>query len=182
VLFNDGWRLIRNDPQGASGLSYEEAKPWILPTGNALIADPARRYARPVGNVGQGVSYAASDFDDGAWRPVTLPHDYAVEGPFTNTGDRRDLSFITAGVVDAQGRLVPNADNTIRFAVSGPGELVATDNGNPMDRTVFVSPERDAFSGLALAIVRAEPGRAGGITVTATSRGPAGAEIVIAAE
>jgi beta-galactosidase len=77
---------------------------------------------------------------------------------------------------------VPTGDNAIRFAVEGPSELVATDNGNPMDRTGFGSPERNAFSGLALAIVRAEPGRPGEIAVTAIADGLTEARIVISAE
>jgi beta-galactosidase len=27
-----------------------------------------------------------SDFDDSAWKRVGLPHDWAIEGPFTSTG------------------------------------------------------------------------------------------------
>ncbi|ANH81488.1 beta-galactosidase [Niabella ginsenosidivorans] len=66
-----------------------------------------------------------------------------------------DLSFITAAVTDHKGTLVPDADNSIRFSISGPGEIVATDNGNPADMTSFSSGERNAFSGKALVIVRA---------------------------
>ena len=64
----------------------------------------------------------------------------------------------------------------------GPGEIVATDNGDAMDRQVFSSTERDAFSGLTLAIVRAEPGKSGDITVTATSSGLTKAEVAITAK
>jgi beta-galactosidase len=96
-------------------------------------------------------------------------------------GDGRDLSFVTATVVDEQGRKVPNGTNPVTFAVSGSGAVLATDNGNPMDRTVFSSPQRDAFSGLALAIVRAEPGQSGELTVSATSPGLTATETVITA-
>jgi beta-galactosidase len=100
----------------------------------------------------------------------------------TITGDGRDVSFIKPTVVDSEGRMVPRASNLIRFSVTGPGEIVATDNGDPMDRNVFSSPERNAFSGLALAIVRAQPNQSGVITVTATSQGLTQAETAITAQ
>ena len=62
-------------------------KPWILPTGNALIKDPARRFVRPAGNPGSDVAYVRADFDDRSWRRVNLPHDWAIEGPFLVEGD-----------------------------------------------------------------------------------------------
>src|SRR5688572_1116985 len=57
-------------------------KPWILPTGNAFIKDPARRFARPAGSWGDTVAYVQKDYDDSSWRKLNLPHDWAIEGPF----------------------------------------------------------------------------------------------------
>ncbi|KAL2162563.1 hypothetical protein VTH06DRAFT_7477 [Thermothelomyces fergusii] len=96
-------------------------------------------------------------------------------------GDGRDLSFVTVAVVDENGDTVPEADNAITFSVSGPGRIVATDNGDPADMTEFPSLTRKAFSGLALAIVRADKGASGDITVTASAEGLATAEVVIRA-
>jgi beta-galactosidase len=96
-------------------------------------------------------------------------------------GDGRDLAFVTVAVVDADGATVPYADHAVTFAVAGPGELVATDNGKPTDLVAFPSPTRDAFGGLALAIIRAVPGSTGEITVTATSEGLSEAQLVIEA-
>ena len=62
-------------------------KPWILPTGNAFIKDPIRRHARPEGDPGAEVSYVQAGFDDSTWRQVDLPHDWAIAGPFLETGD-----------------------------------------------------------------------------------------------
>ncbi len=59
-------------------------KPWILPTGNPFIKDASRRYPRPEGNPGGDVAYVQSDFDDSHWQSVHLPHDWAIEGPFTS--------------------------------------------------------------------------------------------------
>jgi beta-galactosidase len=71
--------------------------------------------------------------------------------------------------------------NQIHFEVSGPGEIVATDNGDPTDMTAFGSQDRKAFNGLALAIVRAKRGLSGKIIVTAKSDGLAEAHTVILA-
>ena len=89
------------------------------------------------------------------------------------------LSFITLRVVDNNGVLAPEADNQITFDISGPGEIVATDNGDPADLTAFPSKERKAFKGLALVIVRAKAGMPGAITVTANSNSLTPAQVVI---
>jgi beta-galactosidase len=96
-------------------------------------------------------------------------------------GDGYDLSFVTVAVVDGNGDTVPRADNAITFSVEGPGMIVSTDNGNPADFTVFPSPTRKAFSGLALAVVRAKKGASGQITVTASASGLGAAKVVLQA-
>jgi beta-galactosidase len=85
------------------------------------------------------------------------------------TADGSDLSFITVTVVDRQGITVPQGDNAITFSVSAPGEIVATDNGDPADLTTFSSKERKAFHGLVLVIVKARG--PGPITVTVMTDG-----------
>ncbi len=65
-------------------------KPWILPSGNAFVADPARRAQRPTVDPAALLPapppLLAAGFDDRDWRAVTLPHDWAIEGPFLATG------------------------------------------------------------------------------------------------
>lgn len=85
--------------------------------------------------------------------------------------DGRDLAFVTVRVTDADGRLAPRAKHPLRFSLEGPGEIVATDNGDPTDLTAFPSHERRAFNGLALVIVRARPGATGKLHLTATGAG-----------
>lgn len=85
--------------------------------------------------------------------------------------DGKDLSFITVKVADRNGLVVPVANNLISFSIEGPGEIVATDNGDPSDLVFFGSKERSAFSGLALAIVRSINGQKGNLRVTAKSEG-----------
>ncbi|MFA9370165.1 MAG: beta-galactosidase GalB [Labilibaculum antarcticum] len=86
-------------------------------------------------------------------------------------GDGKDLSFITVSVCDQEGLVVPRSNNLIKFSIEGPGEIVATDNGDPSDLEIFSSHERKAFNGLALVIVKAKQGEHGIIKVMAESEG-----------
>jgi len=92
--------------------------------------------------------------------------------------DGRDLSFVEIHVVDAQGVIVPNANNAITFSVSGPGTLVGVDNGDPTNHESFKGTSHTAFSGKALAIVQST-GTAGSITLKATSGSLTAATAVI---
>jgi beta-galactosidase len=96
--------------------------------------------------------------------------------------DGKDLSFVSLAVADDAGQLVPRAMNPIHFAVEGPGEIVATDNGDPTDMTAFPSHDRQAFNGLALVIIRAKGNEKGPIIVRATSDGLEGTACTIAAK
>ncbi|AEO71826.1 glycoside hydrolase family 2 protein [Thermothielavioides terrestris NRRL 8126] len=94
-------------------------------------------------------------------------------------GDGKDLAYVSVAVVDANGTVVPRASNEVTFSVSGPGQLVATDNGDPTDYTAFPSAARKAFSGLAMGIVRAQKGQTGQVTVTAKADGLAQGQVTI---
>ena len=96
--------------------------------------------------------------------------------------DGEDLSFVTLTVEDKHGLMVPRADNTIHFEISGPGEIVATDNGDPTDLVSFPSHDRKAFNGLCLAIVRPKAGQTGTIKLTATADNLKTAKVSIEAE
>jgi beta-galactosidase len=82
--------------------------------------------------------------------------------------DRRDVAHVTVQILDAQGSLVPVADNEVTFEVKGAGRIIGLDNGNPISHEAFQGDHRKAFNGLCLAIVQsaAEPGR---IQLIATS-------------
>ncbi|MDP3682667.1 MAG: glycoside hydrolase family 2, partial [Ignavibacteria bacterium] len=70
------------------------------------------------------------------------------------TADGNDLFFITVNVVDEKGILVPNADNLVKFEVSGPATIIGTDNGHQTDMEVLTSPKRKAFNGKCLVVVK----------------------------
>lgn len=45
--------------------------------------------------------------------------------------DGQDVSVIAVQVEDAQARIVPEADNEIRFSIRGPGKIIGVGNGDP---------------------------------------------------
>ena len=77
------------------------------------------------------------------------------------------------------GTLVPNADNLIRFTIEGNGGLAAVDNGNPASVESFQAPQRKAFSGMALVVVRSRRGEPGAIQVKAEAQGLVAARTTI---
>jgi len=89
----------------------------------------------------------------------------------TITANGLDLSFVTVTIVDKDNVLVPRSKNRVRFSIDGPGEIIATDNGDPTSFESFQSKERNAFNGLCLAIIRAKPGQPGTITLKVESDG-----------
>ena len=91
--------------------------------------------------------------------------------------DGEDISVITVQVGDAQGRMVPTADNLISFELTGPGKIIGVGNGDPSSHEPdqFI-PDRDTpsplwrrslFNGLAQVIVQSTKD-AGEIKLTAT--------------
>lgn len=91
--------------------------------------------------------------------------------------DGRDLSFVTVRVTDKNGLTAPRAKNPVKFTIQGPGEIIATDNGDPTNFVPFPSPEREAFNGLCLVIVRGKPGQSGMIKLQAESASLQGASV-----
>lgn len=92
-----------------------------------------------------------------------------------------DLAFVTVKVVDKEGLTVPHSHPLIKFEVEGPGEIVATDNGDATSFVPFQSHEREAFNGMALVIVKAKKGATGNFKVKAISNDLISGEIRIQA-
>ena len=91
--------------------------------------------------------------------------------------DNSDVALVQVQVVDAEGAVVPTASHSVTFAVTGPGKLIGTGNGDPACLVNDKSPTRPVFHGLVLAIVQGtlQPGT---ITVTATCAGLPGTQTV----
>ena len=94
----------------------------------------------------------------------------------TIDADPRDVAHVKFEIVDANGIVVPTADNRVRFNVTG-GSIVAIDNANLSDHDPYRADNRRAFNGRGLLIVRAT--RPGIITVAASAQGLKAAEIAI---
>lgn len=82
-----------------------------------------------------------------------------------------DLAFVSVKVQDNNGLTVPRSHPLIKFEIEGPGEIVATDNGDPTSFTPFQSHQREAFNGMALVIVKAKKGAEGSFRVKANGNG-----------
>ena len=92
--------------------------------------------------------------------------------------DPSDVAHVTAEILDAEGNIVPLADNLVKFEVSG-GKLVGVESGNMADLSSVLASERKAYSGKCLAIVGAS--KAGSVMVKATSDGLEASEITFIA-
>jgi beta-galactosidase len=93
--------------------------------------------------------------------------------------DGQDVSIITAAVVDAQGRVVPDAANLLKFDIQG-GEIIGVGNGNPASAESDKAPMRHVFHGLAQVIVQS--GQPGEIRLSALSDGLKSAVLEISAK
>jgi beta-galactosidase len=80
----------------------------------------------------------------------------------------RDHCYVTVTVADKAGLLVPRSKNHINFEVTGPAEIIATDNGDATSFEPFQANDHSAYNGLCLAIVRTT-GEPGTVVVKATS-------------
>ena len=92
------------------------------------------------------------------------------------TADGRDLSFVEVDIVDAQGVVVPQANNSVSFTISGPGTLVGLDAGDATNHDSYKGTSHAAFSGKLMAIVRSTT-TAGSITLNATSGSLTGSSV-----
>jgi beta-galactosidase len=99
----------------------------------------------------------------------------------TINADGKDLCYVTASITDKNGLLIPRAKDRVIFSVTGPAQVIATDNGDATSFEPFQSPAHSAFNGLCLAIIRST-GEPGTIRVKAGSPNLVTSEIKIGAK
>ena len=80
-----------------------------------------------------------------------------------------DLVYITCDVLDKNGTLCPNADNSVVFTVMG-GTIIGTDNGHGANVEKLSGSTHAAFSGKCLCVVKHD-GASGAMKITATANG-----------
>jgi len=86
------------------------------------------------------------------------------------TPDWNDVRYVTATLVDANGTRIPDSTTVVHFAATGPGTVIAVDNGDMFDHDPFQASKRKLYDGNAIAILRVT-GSEGHIKVTATTEG-----------
>lgn len=99
----------------------------------------------------------------------------------TLQADGEDLSFVTVEALDAQGRFQPNATAEVKFAISGPGKIIAVGNGDGRSTEAYQGDHRALFQGRALVVVRTTR-TAGGIRLSASAPGMTSSEVSIRTE
>ena len=66
----------------------------------------------------------------------------------------RELTYVQAVVVDKDGNRCPWAENQIFFSADGGAKVIATDNGCQTSMERFTAPQRKAFFGRCIAVVK----------------------------
>jgi beta-galactosidase len=119
-----------------------------------------------------------------AGEPYSIKLDYMMEEFVGNSemppymADGKDVVVIKASVIDAEGNVVPVADNMITFSVEGDQKIIGVGNGNIASHELNKTNFRKAYNGLCAIIVQTST-TAGDFTVTASSPGLVSGEIVV---
>ncbi len=114
-----------------------------------------------------GDSVAATDTVETTGAPASLR---LRTDRTTLVSDAEDVTPVEVDVLDAQGLIVPTADNLVNFQVQGAGYVAGVGNGNPGDHDPDKASFRHAFNGKCMVLVGATA-RPGAIRLTATSPG-----------
>jgi beta-galactosidase len=81
-------------------------------------------------------------------------------------------------IVDADGRLNPNADNLVHFTVTGPGRILGVCSADPRSVESFQQPQRKAFRGRCLVVIKAGE-QPGSIRLKASADGLREADVML---
>ncbi|HEY6082011.1 MAG TPA: DUF4982 domain-containing protein, partial [Chitinophagaceae bacterium] len=92
-----------------------------------------------------------------------------------------DLSYITVELTDGNGVRNPKAENRVKFKIGGPGTIAGVGNANPVSTESYQRPERKAWHGRCLVIIKSER-RPGNITLSAMAEGFSPAKIIISSK
>jgi len=72
----------------------------------------------------------------------------------TIQSNNQDLVYITVELLDANGVRDPKAENLVQFSITGPGTIVGVGNANPVSTESYQLPQRKAWQGRCLVIVK----------------------------
>jgi len=85
-------------------------------------------------------------------------------------GDQEDLAVVEVEIVDAKGRVVPDASNRVSFIAEGAGTVAGVGNGDPSDHDPDKASDRRAFNGRCMVLLQSN-GASGRALIRATSPG-----------
>ena len=91
-----------------------------------------------------------------AGKPAALKTDvWTQNAQGTLKADGEDLAYITVGLSDNKGTLIPDATDQLSFEVSGQGTFRAVCNGDATSLEVFTEPTMKLFAGQLVVVVQA---------------------------
>ena len=70
--------------------------------------------------------------------------------------DGQDLSYVTVELTDDKGIRNPKAENLFSFEIEGPGRIIGVGNANPVSLESYKLPQRKAWQGRCLVIIKSE--------------------------
>lgn len=91
-----------------------------------------------------------------------------------------DLSYITIELLDKNGNRNTKAANLLHFTIEGPGAIAGVGNANPVSSESYQAPERKAWQGRCLVVVRSTA-KNGNIVLKASAEGLPAAIISVVA-
>ena len=108
VLFNDNWLFQKGDPAGFT-FDFKEVSSLVSTSGDNLLNYNPDAPAKSRGSAQSKIenpkskipspAYALPNYNDSSWRHLTLPHDWGIEGPFSQSlpGNTGKLPFSGIG-------------------------------------------------------------------------------------
>ena len=159
--------LLNGESLGAQEMPRNGHLVWQVPYQPGVLL--ARGY-----NDGQPVAEARVETTGGPAQVTLAPDRAALQA------DGEDVALVTVTVLDAAGRVVPVADNEVRFSLVGPGRILGVGNGNPSSHEPDQADRRRVFGGLCQVLVGTTR-EAGEIVLRAESPGLPPAEVTLTA-
>lgn len=137
-LFLNGKSLGKKDMPRNSHLQWTvNYEPGTL---EAVAYKNGRRITNKVETTGSGVNV------------VLTPYKTTI------LADGEDATVMNISIVDKDGREIPDADNMIRFTITGPGKIIGVGNGDPSshepDKCTDGAWQRSLFNGKCQVIVQ----------------------------
>jgi beta-galactosidase len=95
-----------------------------------------------------------------AGKPAAIKLDPWTQQDGSLKADGQDMAFVTVSLTDADGTIIPNADDQLTFSVSGAGRFEAVCNGDATSLEPFTQPTMRLFNGQLVVTLRSarQPG------------------------